>query len=269
MNAHHSTIALVGFGNMGQALAAGWLARGLSAAAIVTIDPGEDARAAAGRLGIRVVEAGGLARIGADVVVLAVKPVQLEAVLGQIRDAGVPLYLSIVAGKTIGNITSVVGDTAIVRAMPNTPAAIGRGVTGLCASPSVTEAQRVLCGELMTAVGNVEWVVDEAMMDAVTAVSGSGPAYVFLLIECLTAAAREVGLDAALAERLATATVAGAGAYAAQSGVGAAELRRRVTSPNGTTEAALAVLMRDDALGRLLAEAVRAAERRSRELSRE
>jgi len=103
----------------------------------------------------------------------------------------------------------------------------------------------------------------------VTAVSGSGPAYVFLLIECLTAAARDVGLDAALAERLATATVAGAGAYAAQSGASAAELRRRVTSPNGTTEAALAVLMRDDALGRLLAEAVRAAERRSRELSKE
>lgn len=269
MTLETSTIALIGLGNMGQALAAGWLGRGVRAESIVAIDPGEAARAAAGALGIRVIEPTELANAGVDVVVLAVKPAQLESVLAQIRDAGAPLYLSIVAGKTIGAVRRVVGESAIVRAMPNTPAAIGQGVTGLCASPAVTEEQRLLCGELMTAVGSVEWVVDEAMMDAVTAVSGSGPAYVFLLIECLASAAREVGLDAALAARLATATVAGAGAYAARSGESAAELRRRVTSPNGTTEAALAVLMRNDALVRLLTEAVQAAERRSRELSNE
>jgi pyrroline-5-carboxylate reductase len=151
--------------------------------------------------------------------------------------------------------------------MPNTPAAIGRGMTGLAANNAVTPVQRALCADLLTAVGEVAWLADEAQMDAVTAVSGSGPAYVFLLVECLERAGRELGLDAALAKQLAVATVAGAGLYAAQSGTDAAELRKRVTSPNGTTQAALDVLMADDGLASLMTRAVRAAAARSRELS--
>ncbi|MDX1562418.1 MAG: pyrroline-5-carboxylate reductase dimerization domain-containing protein [Gammaproteobacteria bacterium] len=157
-------------------------------------------------------------------------------------------------------------DAVIVRAMPNTPAAIGAGVTCLCAGQPMTKDARATCTELMAAVGSVEWIDDESDMDAVTAVSGSGPAYVFLLIECLTEAAIAAGLDAELAARLATATVAGAGAYAANAEADAATLRRQVTSPNGTTAAALAVLQRDGALEKLIVEAVAEAKRRSQEL---
>jgi pyrroline-5-carboxylate reductase len=140
-------------------------------------------------------------------------------------------------------------------------------MTGLAANGAVTPAQRALCAELLAAVGEIAWLADEAQMDAVTAVSGSGPAYVFLLVECLERAGRELGLDAALAKQLAVATVAGAGLYAAQSATDAAELRKRVTSPNGTTQAALDVLMGDAGLDSLITRAVRAAAARSRELS--
>lgn len=273
MSVKDAGIVLIGFGNMGQALARGWLRNGVDPASIVVVDPSGAARAAAASIGIRVAEhvtGVALSESKIDVVVLAVKPSQLVAALAVLDAAGVPLYLSIVAGKTIADIAGVVGpDAAVVRAMPNTPAAIGKGVTGLCANDAVTETGRTLCAELMAAVGSVEWIADEGQMDAVTAVSGSGPAYVFLLIESLAAAGRAVGLDAALAERLAVATVAGAGGYAAESGLDAAELRRRVTSPNGTTAAALDVLRHDDAFTRLVREAVVAAERRSRELSAE
>ena len=151
--------------------------------------------------------------------------------------------------------------------MPNTPAAIGKGMTALVANPAVSGAQRALCGELLAAVGAVAWLDDERHMDAVTAVSGSGPAYVFLLIECLERAAIDLGLDAALAKQLAIATVAGAGEYAAVAGEAAAVLRQRVTSPNGTTQAALDVLMAEPGMRELLARAVRAAAERSRELA--
>jgi pyrroline-5-carboxylate reductase len=203
-----------------------------------------------------------------DVVVLAVKPNQIAAVLADCRVATSAVFLSIAAGKTLSQLESGLGrGAAVVRAMPNTPAAIGRGMTGLAANLAVTPAQRALCAELLTAVGEVAWLADEAQMDAVTAVSGSGPAYVFLLVECLERAGRELGLDAALAKQLAVATVAGAGLYAAQSATDAAELRKRVTSPNGTTQAALDVLMGDAGLDSLITRAVRAAAARSRELS--
>jgi pyrroline-5-carboxylate reductase len=151
--------------------------------------------------------------------------------------------------------------------MPNTPAAIGEGMTALVANAAVTAAQRAQCGELLAAVGAIAWLAEERHMDAVTAVSGSGPAYVFLLVECLEQAGVELGLDAALARQLALATVAGAGAYAAIADADPAELRRRVTSPNGTTQAALDVLMAEPGLRELLVRAVRAAAERSRELS--
>jgi pyrroline-5-carboxylate reductase len=178
------------------------------------------------------------------------------------------VFLSIAAGKTIGDLAAGLGrSAAIVRAMPNTPATIGRAITALVASSAVTPVQRALATELLEAVGTVVWLDDERHMDAVTAVSGSGPAYVFLLIECLEQAGREVGLDAALARRLALETVAGAGAYAAAAGEPAAELRRRVTSPNGTTAAALEVLLGSPGMRELMVRAVQAAERRGRELS--
>lgn len=262
-------ILLVGFGNMGQALARGWLEHGMQAAAVTVVDPSAEARAAARALGFDTAT-DRVPRAAAAVVLLAVKPNQLEEAAAHAREglgAG-GVVLSIAAGRTLSQLTAVTSsDTAVVRAMPNTPAAIGRGMTVLCAGERVSDAQRERCAELMSAVGSVAWVEEESLMDAVTAVSGSGPAYVFLLIECLAAAGRRVGLPDDLAERLATVTVAGAGEYAARAEHDAAELRRRVTSPNGTTEAALERLMADDGLASLMEEAVAAAVRRSRALS--
>jgi pyrroline-5-carboxylate reductase len=266
-------IVLIGFGNMGQALARGWLASGRLPATIRVADTVPAARAAAASLGLAACPT--LTDIDAAfraaVSVLAVKPNQLEAVLQECR-ARSPreaVHLSIAAGKTLDRLEAALGPgAALVRAMPNTPAAIGKGITALVASESVTPAQRELCGELLAAVGSVVWLDDERHMDAVTAVSGSGPAYVFLLVECLERAALDLGLPPGLAKQLALATVAGAAAYAEHAGVPPAELRKRVTSPNGTTQAALEVLMAErGGLAELLERATAAAARRSRELS--
>jgi pyrroline-5-carboxylate reductase len=264
-------LVVVGFGNMGQALVRGWLERGHPAAAIHVVDPQPRSLAAARRLGLGA--SGDLGSVASglhpDVVVLAVKPGQLARAMAACRPlaAGGALFVSIAAGKPVASLTAVLGSVPVVRAMPNTPAAVGRGMTVLTANDRVSDAQRALAETLMTAVGAVEWLADEALMDAVTAVSGSGPAYVFLLIETLAAAGAAAGLDPALAMRLATVTVAGAGAYAESSGEDAAELRRRVTSPGGTTEAALGELMTENGFGALMERAVRAAAARSRELS--
>lgn len=267
----NESVLLMGFGNMGQALVRGWLAHGRAPGAIRVVDPVPQARAVAAELGVAAAPALEPGGARADVVVLAVKPNQLAAALAEVH-AGVAagaVLLSIAAGKTIAAIGAKLGPSAaVVRAMPNTPAAVGKGMTALVANPAVTGEQRALCSELMAAVGAVAWLDEEAHMDAVTAISGSGPAYVFLLIECLERAATELGLDAALARDLALATVAGAGAYAAAADVGPAELRRRVTSPNGTTQAALDVLMAEPGMQELLSRAARAAAQRSRELSR-
>jgi pyrroline-5-carboxylate reductase len=264
-----SRILLIGFGNMGQALAKGWLARGVAAKSIAVVEPQTAAQTAARALDMNVVAGDAIAAYKADVVVVAVKPAQVAesiAPLGKVSRGCV--VLSIAAGKTTAELRRLLGQqAAVVRAMPNTPAAIGEGITALFASESVSAEERRTCEELMTAVGRVEWLGDEKLMDAVTGVSGSGPAYVFLLIECLAEAGREVGLAADVALRLATATVAGAGLYARESGVPAAELRRRVTSPKGTTQAALEVLLAEHGLGELMSRAVRAATQRSRELS--
>jgi len=265
-------ILLVGFGNMGQALVRGWLGRGRAARRIVVVDPAPAARAVAAELGVTAAaDVDAVTRASNDVVVLAVKPNQLATLLPACtrRAKASTVFLSIAAGKTIAQLGAGLGATAaIVRAMPNTPAAVGHGMAALVANEAVTTAQRTLCTELLSAVGAVAWLDDERHLDAVTGVSGSGPAYVFLFIECLERAAVDVGLDPALAKQLALATVAGAGAYAAAAGAPAAELRRRVTSPNGTTQAALDVLLAEPGLRELMTRAVRAATDRSRELSR-
>jgi pyrroline-5-carboxylate reductase len=265
-------VLLIGFGNMGQALARGWLERGLAPESLSVVDPSAAALAVARALGIdgaAEIDAAALRERRPSVIVFAVKPAQLDAALRAAAPApgAEPLFVSIVAGKPIASISAVLGAAAIVRAMPNTPAAIGRGMTVMTASERVAAEQRTLADELLRAVGETAWLDDEGLMDAVTAVSGSGPAYVFLLIESLTRAGIALGLAPPLAEKLATVTVAGAGAYAQASQEDAAELRRRVTSPAGTTEAALRVLTSEEGLSTLLERAVRAAAARSRELS--
>jgi pyrroline-5-carboxylate reductase len=262
-------IIVVGYGNMGSALVNGWLARGQAAATIGIVDSQPRARQSAAALGLTVLDSEAARTADAKVVVLAVKPAHLEAAIAaldpQTWSRGV--VLSIAAGVTIRRLVELLGDgAAVVRAMPNTPAAIGLGATALSARRNVTEPQRHLCAELLSAVGIVEWLDDESLLDVVTALSGSGPAYVFLLIECLIDAAVELGLPGDVAARLATQTVAGAGAYVRDSEESAAELRRQVTSPGGTTEAALEILQDDDAFAALVRQAVRAATDRSRAL---
>jgi pyrroline-5-carboxylate reductase len=204
-----------------------------------------------------------------DVIVFAVKPQQIDTLVPQFAELAErgAVVLSVAAGKSIGAIEKLLGGAPmVVRAMPNTPAAIGQGITALVANSAVGGEQKSLCERLLSAVGAVVWLDDEALMDAVTAISGSGPAYVFLLIEALAAAAEKEGLAADLARTLATATVSGAGAYAAQSLNAPGRLREQVTSPGGTTQAALEILMGDDGLAELIAKAVQAAAARSREL---
>jgi len=264
-------LVLVGAGRMGSALLEGWIANGLTPGAITVIDPspGDAVRSTAQARGVRLLaDAGGLGR--ASIVILAVKPqimADVLAGLGGLADAAT-LALSIAAGRTIADIESGLGhEGAVVRAMPNTPAAIGHGMTVLVANAAASDAQRAAAGELMAAVGAVEWVGDEALMDAVTAVSGSGPAYVFLLAECLAEAGAAAGLEPQLALRLARETVSGAGALIAAGADPPATLRRNVTSPGGTTEAALEVLMAKDGLAPMMRRAVLAARDRGRALS--
>jgi pyrroline-5-carboxylate reductase len=264
-------LLLVGCGKMGGALLAGWLERGL-ARRLVVVEPGPGAAGFAGRHGVEWLS--DAAAIAPDfqpaVVVLAVKPQVMADVLPPYRrfaDSGA-LFLSIAAGKTLGFFARALGEGAsVVRAMPNTPASISRGIAVACANPRVRLEQRRIAEALLAAVGEVGWVEDEALLDAVTAVSGSGPAYVFLLIECLARAGVAAGLPEALAERLARATVAGSGELARRSAESAASLRENVTSPGGTTRAALDVLMAVDGLDPLLRRAVLAAAKRSRELA--
>ncbi len=267
-----SSLLLVGCGKMGGALLAGWLDRGLDATSITIVEPaGLPAGmppAAADRV---VAGVDALAdHVAPRVVLFAVKPQVMDAVVPAYRRFAWPetVFLSIAAGRTLASFARLLGGgAAVVRAMPNTPAAVRRGITAACGNRHVDFAQRDLCTDLLAAVGEVVWVEDEAMMDAVTAVSGSGPAYVFHLVEAMAAAGSAAGLPADLAERLARATVTGAAALLDQSPDAPATLRRNVTSPGGTTEAALAVLMADAGLTHLLTDAVAAAARRARELA--
>lgn len=261
------SILLVGCGKMGGALLAGWKANRIPGSFHV-VEP-NPARRLKGAVYYSVPEKLPL-RLAPQAVVLAVKPQLFDQVLPYYRRfaAAGAVTLSIAAGRTIAAIARGLGpQAAIVRAMPNTAAAIGRGISVACAGPDVSRPARALCGRLLAAVGEVAWVEDESLLDPVTAVSGSGPAYVFLLIEDLAKAGEEAGLPAALAERLARATIAGAGELARLSSESAASLREAVTSPGGTTRAALDVLMAPGGLESLLRRAVAAATKRSRELA--
>jgi pyrroline-5-carboxylate reductase len=266
------TIVLVGCGQMGGAMLHGWLARG-AAARFLVVEPAGPAAGLADAAAIS------WHRAAADLpedaapaaIVFAVKPQVIDDVLPPYRPVAGPhtLFLSIAAGTTIARLARHLGaEAAIVRAMPNTPAAIGRAITVACPNTRVDDGQRRLCEGLLAAIGESAWVAEEALMDAVTALSGSGPAYVFLMIEALAAAGERVGLSAELALRLACATVAGSGELALRSDRSPARLREAVTSPGGTTRAALDVLMADPGgLPQLIERAVAAATRRSRELA--
>jgi pyrroline-5-carboxylate reductase len=260
---------LVGAGKMGSAMLDGWMARGLALKRIVVIEPqpGKALKALA-RRGLTLNPKGKAG--AASAIVIAVKPQTApDAVPPVAAYVGkTTLVVSIMAGRTIGFLEkSLSASTAIVRAMPNTPAAIGRGISVACPNGKVSARQRKLASELLAAIGKVEWVADEALIDAVTALSGSGPAYVFLLAEAMTKAGIAAGLPADLASRLARETVAGSGELLHRSGLDAATLRQNVTSPGGTTAAALEVLMGPGGFDVLLTKAIAAATRRSRELA--
>lgn len=258
---------------MGGALLEGWVARGLDPHRVRVQDPAPPAEIAAliARYGITAEPQIAALAEPPGVIIAAVKPQVMDAVFPPVAALAGPgtLTISIAAGRTLKSFEKhLKSGSPVVRAMPNTPAAIGRGITVCAPNARVTDAHRQLCEDLMAAVGEVAWVAGEEQMDAVTAVSGSGPAYVFLLAEALENAAVSVGLDAALARRLARATVSGSGELLARSELDAAQLRQNVTSPGGTTAAALTVLMAEGGLEDLLAKAVLAGERRSRELAK-
>jgi pyrroline-5-carboxylate reductase len=262
-------LALVGAGKMGAALLEGWLQLGLDPSNVVVVDPqpAPEIVALSQRGLVLNPPKGAVGNIAA--VVLAVKPQVADAVLpaaAALVGAGT-VVLSIMAGKTLASLQAALPGAAVVRAMPNTPAAIGRGISVAVANAAATAEQRQTAQRLLAAAGAVEWIDDESLMDAVTAVSGSGPAYVFLLAETLARAGVAAGLPQELAARLARETVTGAGELLRRSPLDPATLRANVTSPGGTTAAALAVLMGADGFEPLLEQAVAAATARSRALS--
>jgi pyrroline-5-carboxylate reductase len=266
-------LLLVGCGKMGSAMLAGWCAAPDTPRPIAIVEPMPAPGAVPdGQPDIICVATRDALPPGfrPEVVVLATKPQVMDGVVPGYAGLGGPetLFVSVAAGRTLAYFARHLGaGAAIVRTMPNTPAQVGRGITVCCANAAVSPAQRALAGRLMGAVGEVGWVEDEGLIDAVTAVSGSGPAYAFLLAECMAEAGREAGLPADLAMRLARATVAGAGELLHRATESAGQLRRNVTSPNGTTAAALEVLMAPDGMQPLMSRAVAAAARRSRELA--
>jgi pyrroline-5-carboxylate reductase len=253
---------------MGQALLQGWLAAG-TVSAVEAVEPDVGIVPADPRVGARASVADVPADFRPDAVLVAVKPQMMDTAAPGLRPfvGDGTVVVSIAAGRTLAYFTGLFGAaTPVVRAMPNTPAAVGRGMTVCCATPTATAAQRDLAHRLLAAVGGVEWVDDEDLIDPVTAVSGGGPAYVFLLIEALAEAGRKQGLPADLAMRIARATVAGSGELARLSDESAARLRENVTSPGGTTRAALDVLMGEGGMQPLFDAAIAAATRRAREL---
>ena len=263
-------LLLLGCGNMGAAMLKGWLAGGIDVAAIQVVEPAGPERAVEAGLNPAQISVELPADCRPAIIVLAIKPQMFDAVLPALAPAlagGECLVLSVAAGRTLGGMRALLADAGgIVRAMPNTPAAIGQAMTVLCAEAAVDAPSRALCGDLLGAIGQVRWVEDEDLMDAVTAVSGSGPAYVFYLIECLAAAGEVQGLDPDLATALAIETVAGAATLARHSKIGARDLRRQVTSPGGTTQAGLEVLMGEGSLANLMRHTVAAAAKRAREM---
>lgn len=263
-------VMLVGAGKMGLALARGWLDGGFPANNLVLVDPvpSDDAKALAAEHGIVInSEAAGLTP---NVLVLAVKPQIISSVLERLLPVvGTnTLVLSIAAGISIATLAEGLQTGRIIRTMPNTPAQLGKGITGAVAGPDVEPADRANADTLLAAAGKVVWFDNEAELDTVTAVSGSGPAYVFNLVEALASAGVAQGLPEHVAMQLARQTIIGAAALLEADPAHASVLRQNVTSPNGTTAAALSVLMADDGLEPLMARAVEAARKRSEELGR-
>lgn len=266
-------VAFIGGGNMGRAIVGGLIRRGHVPGMITVAEPQETVRDALARdFGITVTADNASAVAAAEVVVLAVKPQQMKAVvqpLASVLAKQRPLLLSIAAGITTQSLRLWAGtELPVVRAMPNTPALIGRGATGLFATPTTGPAERALVESLLAATGMVAWVEEESLLDAVTALSGSGPAYFFLLIECLEQAGVKLGLPATLARALALETAAGAAELARTATVDPATLRSQVTSKGGTTERALQVFM-EGGLPALVERALTGAAARAGELSRE
>jgi pyrroline-5-carboxylate reductase len=264
-------ITFIGGGNMATALAGGLVAKGVDAKRMKVVEVLPEARARlAGSLGVRCFERPAEAAPYGELVVLAVKPQQMPAAARALAPhLDSELVLSIAAGIRLADLARWLGGYArLARCMPNTPALIGAGITGLYARSEVAPAQRAQAQAVLEAVGEVIWVADEALLDPVTAVSASGPAYVFFFIEALERAARELGLEAGAARRFAIATFRGAAELAARSSEPPATLRERVTSKGGTTERALAS-MRSDRVEEAIVRAVRAANERARELGDE
>jgi pyrroline-5-carboxylate reductase len=253
---------------MGGAMLDGWLSRGLATSDVLVAEPVEALRPK--KPGLRTVGSTSEISETPEIVVLAVKPQTMDAVLPDLRrfaEAG-SVFLSIAAGKTLKYFASHLGAAArVVRSMPNTPAAVRQGITVACAAKGVSAAEKKRCQDLLEAVGQALWVEDEALLDPVTALSGSGPAYVFLLVEAMAAAGAKLGLSPEMAMQLARATVAGSGELLRQSSEAAQQLRINVTSPGGTTAEALKVLMAADGIQPVFDKALAAASRRSKELA--
>lgn len=263
-------VMLVGAGNMGGAMMRGWLASGIDARSIAAIDPSPSPAME------QMMHESGIALYAsvpdgatASALFIAIKPQMMGKVLPTLTPllGADSVCISIAAGTPVATLSRYLGDVAIVRAMPNTPAMIGRGITAAFPNTHVSSEQRDYAHRLLAVSGPVEWVDSEDQIDAVTAVSGSGPAYVFYLAECMAEAGRKAGLDADLAMRLARATVSGAGELMHRSDEEAATLRKNVTSPGGTTAAALDVLMNDGIMQKIFDEAITAAKMRAHELA--
>ena len=258
---------------MGSAMLAGWLERGVAPSDVTIVETSvEQGDVLNARYGVSVVSDPKDidSAFKPDVVILAVKPQMMDAVVPGYKKFSSygAVFLSIAAGRTLTSFANILGDAAIVRAMPNTPAAIQKGMTVCCPNDKVSPEQQRQCHTLLEAVGEVAWVDDEGLIDAVTAVSGSGPAYIFLLAEAMAAAGVKAGLPAELSAKLARATVAGAGALLGESTEDAATLRHNVTSPGGTTAAALEVFMDEvDGWQPVIDAAIQAATDRSKELA--
>lgn len=265
-------LLLLGCGKMGGALLSRWLDHGLAADQVAAIEPYAPIFASFAERGVARYDHA--TKLPADfrpsMVIFAVKPQMMDDAIGGFARFGRAecVFLSIAAGKTLGYFEDRLGAAvAIVRSMPNTPALVGRGMSVLVANAHASQAQCASCEALLAAVGDTVWVTEEALLDPVTAVSGGGPAYVFLLIECMAKAGIAAGLPEDLARKIARSTVAGAGELVQQSSEPVEQLRQNVTSPGGTTLAALEVLMAEDGLQPLMTQAIAAASRRSRELA--
>lgn len=267
----NNPLLLVGCGNMGSAMAKGWLNAGLDVNAFWAIDPVLANKPIEGLPNEQVVE--NVEALPQDfspkAIVMAIKPQKMVAALPALKKIvqRETLIISIAAGTTIGTYEEYFGAVGIIRSMPNTPAAIGKGITGMVANSKASADDKAVAEKLLSAIGETIWVDREDLIDSVTAVSGSGPAYVFYLVEALAEAGVKNGLSEDVAMKLARQTIVGAGALLEESEDSASELRKKVTSPQGTTAAALDVLMADDGLAPVLSRAVTAAKRRSEELS--